>query len=160
MLFLEIWNNFILGLAVTISCIHFIILNLFYFKVETSLKIKSKYFYEIFSSLLTILGLFLICFAVIDRFIVEILLLVTIFNIMLTFLDQEPIKLFINYVLQVIPHIKENFMTLFSLYLLFACIGIHIFGGKLTNETVLEYNGNKYSEFYKYSTYTFFLDDH
>lgn len=106
-----------------------------------------------FSSFLLVLGLFLIIFDIIDRFSVEIIFLISIFNNILTFLDREPMKLFIRNALEIILLIKENVIILFSLYLLFACFGLHIFGGKLNNETILEYNGNTYSEFYKYSNF-------
>jgi hypothetical protein len=114
---------------------------------------KLNIIYEIIVSILLLVSCLLFYFEVTSKFFFEIMLLMNIFRFILIFFDMDPFRLFMRNLFWFIPFIKEIFVMIFCIYFFFALLGMHFFGGKLRNDTILENNGVTYSEFYKYSNF-------
>lgn len=114
---------------------------------------KFKILFEIMASLLLFLSSVLFYFEITSKCFFEIVLLINIFRFLMIFFERDPFRLFMHNLFRFIPYIKEIFIMIFCIYFFFALLGMHFFGGKLRNDTKLEYNGNSYSELYKYSNF-------
>ena len=114
---------------------------------------KFKFFFEITTSFLLLLSSLLFYLEITSKCFFEIVLLLNIFRFLMIFFERDPFRLFMRNLFRFIPYIKEIFIMIFCIYFFFALLGMHFFGGKLQNDTKLEYNGNSYSEYYKYSNF-------
>lgn len=109
--------------------------------------------FEITTSFLLLLSCVLFNAEINSKCFFEIVLVINIFRSLMILFERDPFHLFMQNLFRFIPYIKEIFIMIFCIYFFFALIGMHLFGGKLRNDTKLEYNGNSYSEFYKYSNF-------
>lgn len=90
---------------------------------------------------------------IIPTYILEFCLVINIFRIFLLLLEFKNLRFFFNNLFSFLPFISEVISMIIMLYMFFALLGMHLFGGKLNSETVLTLNGNTYNHFYKFSNF-------